>query len=239
MARLYYETSKRGYDNLWRKAKIRPNRASAARNVARRLNANRTRYEKAVPPGLPWYWLAITHNLESGGNFSRHVHNGDPLTARTRRVPAGRPVTGSPPFTWEESARDALELKGLHKIAEWPVSRCLYEFERYNGFGYVARRINSPYVWSFTDLYNRGKYVADGRFSATAVSQQCGAAATLKALIDLKYVSLTKPVIEPDKKEVIGLDKPISPVVKSLKPVKHPEWDVVGWLIVFVKGLFK
>ena len=40
----------------------------------------------------------------------------------------------------------------------------------------------SPYLWSFSNHYARGKYVADGHFSATAVSQQCGAALLLKRL---------------------------------------------------------
>lgn len=235
MPALQYETSKRGYSNLWNKASLRPNRVNSARSVARRLNGNRARYQKAATPGMPWFWPAIVHNLESGARFDKHMHNGDPLTARTRRVPAGRPKTGSPPFTWEESARDALELKGLDKIGDWPVSRCLFEFERYNGFGYVARRINSPYVWSFTNLYDKGKYVADGKFSASAVSQQCGAAATLKAMVDLKFVSLPSPAPTEAQKKTIQLDKPVSPIIKS---PKRPEWDVIGWLINFVKGFF-
>jgi len=40
----------------------------------------------------------------------------------------------------------------------------------------------TPYLWGFTDKYMKGKFVADGKFDANAVSQQCGAAAILKAL---------------------------------------------------------
>jgi cell wall-associated NlpC family hydrolase len=60
----------------------------------------------------------------------------------------------------------------------------LYKLEEYNGFGYRNLRpaIASPYLWSFSNHYARGKFVADGRFSPTAVSQQCGAAVLLKRL---------------------------------------------------------
>jgi lysozyme family protein len=202
---------------------------------------------------VPWWWVAITHNLESGANFKGHLHNGDPLTARTRQVPAGRPLTGTPPFTWEESARDALQLKGLFTQTDWNIARCLFEWERYNGFGYVARRINSPYVWSFTTLYDRGKYVADGKFDSMAVSGQCGAAATLKAMIELDIAKLPAPVITEAQKEAVQIDRPlpqttISPV--KPKPVRippivttpsatHPQWDIVGMIVNFVRGLLK
>ena len=187
---------------------------------------------------MPWWWVAITHNLESGADFSRHLHNGDPLTARTHQVPAGRPKAGSPPFTWEESARDALQLKNLDRVQDWSVARCLYEFERYNGWGYVARKINSPYVWSFTTLYSRGKYVADGKFSASAVSQQCGAAATMKAMEALKLITIGKPTMTEEQKQAVQIDKPLPPIVVS-PVVKRPDWDIVGWVVEFLKGFFR
>jgi lysozyme family protein len=40
----------------------------------------------------PWYALGIVHYLEGSCNFSKHIHNGDPLTARTWQVPSGRPL---------------------------------------------------------------------------------------------------------------------------------------------------
>jgi peptidoglycan hydrolase-like protein with peptidoglycan-binding domain len=46
--------------------------------------------------------------------------------------------------------------------------------------------VPSPYLWSFSNHYTRGKYVADGRFSPTAVSQQVGAAVLLKQLSGVK-----------------------------------------------------
>lgn len=235
-----YAESRRGYGNMWAKAKLKPERRAATQNVARRLNSNRARYEGAgAVTKTPWWWIAITHNLEASGSFGGHLHNGDPLTARTTHVPAGRPKTGSPPFTWEYSAEDALVMHDLHKVTSWELPRCLYEWERFNGFGYVARKVNSPYVWSFTDQYARGKYVADSKFDPFAVSQQCGAAATLMALVELNLAVIPAPVVTPEQAPAIDFDRSAPPVVKSPVATKTPEWDVIGWAINMLKGLFQ
>ena len=98
------------------------------------------------------------------------------------RVPAGYPKTGNPPFTWEQSAKDAMLLKGFGGQADWGVSRMLYRWEGYNGFGYSIRGLSTPYLWSFSQLYTKGRFVADHVFDPDAVSAQCGAAVLLKAL---------------------------------------------------------
>lgn len=181
-----YEKTQKGYANLWEAAQIKPKHRAAARTIAEKLKKSLAQYQAvAVAIGCPWWFVAIIHQLESSGDFKTHLHNGDPLTARTKQVPAGRPKTGSPPFNWTESALDALMLKNLDKVPSWEIPRCLYEWERYNGWGYFGK-INSPYVWSFTTLYDKGKYVADHVFDANAVSKQCGAAAILKTLIEIE-----------------------------------------------------
>lgn len=240
MTALVFETSKQGYANLWARAQLRPERRAAATAVARRISVSSARYASAALGRMPWWWVGIVHNLEAGGNFTKHLHNGDPLSARTTHVPAGRPIAGSPPFTWEESARDALAMRRLGTVDDWSTPRCLYEFEAYNGFGYVAKGINSPYVWSFTDQYARGKYVADGQFSATAVSEQCGAAAALKAMVEQNLAQLPAVVATPEQQKSLGIDMPLPPVVTS--PVKTaapiPRWDIVGMIINLLKRIF-
>ncbi len=92
------------------------------------------------------------------------------------------PSEGEPPFTWLDSARDALTLKKLDQVREWSLPCMLYLLEAYNCFGYRPRGVPTPYLWSFSNLYSRGKYVADGRFDPQAVSKQCGAAVLLRVL---------------------------------------------------------
>jgi len=150
----------------------------------RRLKQGQPNYELVEQElGIPWSFVGIIHAMECGFNFAGHLHNGDPLTARTVQVPKGQPKTGAPPFTWLQSAIDALRLKKLDQIGEWSVPRMLYQLEGYNGFGYRRRALPSPYLWSFSNLYTKGKFVKDGKFDPDAVSKQCGAGLMLKAIL--------------------------------------------------------
>lgn len=150
--------------------------------------SNQNRYEAVVKGwAVPWYVVGAIHNMESDMSFTRHLHNGDPLTARTIHVPAGRPVAGNPPFTWETSAVDALKLRGIDRIVDWSIPHMLLVVEGYNGYGYARKGINSPYLWAGSNQYGTapqiGKYVEDGKFDPTAVSNQIGAAVILRQFI--------------------------------------------------------
>ena len=152
----------------------------------------KSRYERVgAPLGIPWWFIAGIHMLESSFNFDTHLHNGDLLTSRTFRVPASRPAKWNPPNDWESSAQDALSGHGLGGQKDWSLPRALYRWEAYNGFGYRSRDIASPYLWSMSTIYRAGKFVGDGVFNATAVSQQCGAASVLKLLHQKGHVALT------------------------------------------------
>ena len=133
---------------------------------------------------MPWWFIACIHSHESGSSFSRHLHNGDPLTDYTKQVPAGRPQVGhGPPFTFEESAIDALTYEGFGKVLTWDFFHILYLLEKYNGFGYANRGINTPYIWSGTNHYTKGKFVKDGVFDANFVSKQVGIAIFLERMV--------------------------------------------------------
>jgi lysozyme family protein len=176
------------YTTLFARMKIRPERRAEIAAIGRRVRApgalaNYLAIETGA--GVPWFVTAIIHNLESSLRFDRHLHNGDPLTARTRRVPKGRPI-GTPPFSWQASALDALRLNKLHRWVDWSVPGIAFLLESYNGFGYRRNypHVQSPYLWSFSNIYTRGKYVRDGVFSASSVSQQCGGRVLLRHLMD-------------------------------------------------------
>ncbi len=173
------------YRELFQTLEISPNRFADVDRIIDRILPQRQRYQSVAGSlGTPWFFVSAIHNMESSLNFKAHLHNGDSLKARTHHVPAGRPPGGIPPFTWEESAGDALQMRGIDRIGEWSLERILYELEGYNGWGYRLhhQHVKSPYLWSFSNHYSKGKYISDGTWSDTAVSRQCGAAVVVKRL---------------------------------------------------------
>ncbi|WP_296679205.1 hypothetical protein [Novosphingobium sp.] len=174
------------YRSWFAAAALRPQHESSASWHLTMFRQSRSRYQSVSRRmGVPWYFIAAIHGLEASFNFRAHLHNGDfPLSRRTRQVPAGRPLTWLPPSEWEDSAADALRLMGFAGQSDWSLPRLLYRLEAYNGFGYRRAGRASPYLWSFSNLYERGKFVADGHFDPQARSQQCGAAVMLKLLED-------------------------------------------------------
>ncbi len=185
------ETLRKEYENLFNTCAIRPDRMREVERTVAALLGDKSRYEGAGGDlGIPWYFVGAIHNMEASRDFTRHLHNGDPLTARTVNVPAGRPKTGSPPFTWEESAKDALAMRGLGAETDWSLAGTLYQIEGYNGWGYRRQHphVLSPYLWCFSDHYTSGKYVADGTWSDTAVSRQCGAAVLLRRMAEIEEI---------------------------------------------------
>lgn len=168
---------------------------------AKLISFHRTQYEEISQEfRMPWYVVGLIHYRESDLNFRTHLHNGDPLTGPTIHVPAGRPP-GRGPFSFIESAIDALYMKKSRMPNDWTIEATLEFLERYNGFGYRNLRkspsgdirpstdptwtpapIPSPYLWSYSNHYTKGKFVADGRYSPIAIDQQIGCAPLLKFL---------------------------------------------------------
>lgn len=176
------------YERLFNTCVVRAEKIAEVARILGQIDANRSRY-KAVESslGIPWFFTAVVHNMEASLSFKGHLHNGDSLRARTFNVPENRPKTGEPPFSWEESAADALIMKRLSAETDWSLAGTLYQLERYNGWGYRSfhPEVPSPYLWSYSTHYSRGKYVADGTWSDTAHSAQCGAAVLLRRLAEL------------------------------------------------------
>jgi len=161
----------------------RPEHAADVTKRLKRIAASRPQYDLVEKQtGAPWWYVGIVHAMECDSDFTKHLHNGDPLSRPTVQVPAGRPPNWNPPGDWVASAVDAITYQGYAGQSDWSLARTLYRLEGYNGYGYYSRDINSPYLWSFSNLYTQGKFVADHKFDPTAVSSQCGAAVTLKAM---------------------------------------------------------
>lgn len=232
------------YKSLWESMEIKSSWKSQVYRKAKQIYANKDKYEEIAAlfsNGMPWYFIGIIHNLECGLDFSKHLHNGDSLARRTRRVPASRPKTHFGPFTFTESAKDALEMKGFDKVTDWSPEHMAYLFEKYNGFGYRYRRKTNPYLWSGSPHYTKGKFIRDHVFSASAVSEQIGCMPLLKAILDLDK---TEDYAEASKnsrrlKVVNTMDK-IIPVAgiggylswENLNQVKTFVNDNSGWIVL-------
>jgi len=72
--------------------------------------------DEASAPGqaLGQNIAALIHAMGCGFNFACHLHNGEPLTNRTKHVPAGQPQMGTL-FSWENSAMMHRLRRGLRQ----------------------------------------------------------------------------------------------------------------------------
>ena len=172
-------------EQRWKDATVRTSKQSTVRWTTKQIERNKSRYKNLEKDtGVAWWAIAVLHNMECSLSFNKHLHNGNPLTKRTYWVPKGRPKNGNPPFSFEESAKDALYYDNMHKVDWKDLTKSLDAFEGYNGWGYrkYHKDVPTPYLWSFTTIYTKGKYVSDGKWSSTAVSKQVGVCAILKEL---------------------------------------------------------
>jgi lysozyme family protein len=183
---------KKEYEDLYGSCIINPPRKAEVIKIREKIVANRAKYDAVeAAVGVPWYVTAVIHNMEGSLNFKTHLHNGDPLTAKTVHVPKGRPE-GKPPFKWEDSAIDALRLDNMTNVKKWTLATTLFKLEGFNGFGYRTRHpeILTPYLWSGSNHYTKGKFVADNKFDPDAVSEQIGAAVILHLMSFEKLIKI-------------------------------------------------
>lgn len=237
----YSSALKREYEERFAHMQIRPEYAVQVDAVVDRIERHMDEYravEQAT--GVPATVVGIIHIREASGRFDRHLHNGDPLTARTVQVPAGRPPKGSPPFRWADSAEDALTMPGhaLHKWDDWSVGGIAYVLERYNGFGYrlYHSTVPSPYLWGCTTEYSCGMYVADGQWDDNAVNRNPGGMAMLKRIMErgLPGAAAAEPATPPAddladvETAIAALESAAVPAQLALKKHGFYDGDVDG-----------
>mgnify|MGYP005818172379 CR=1 FL=1 len=225
----------------WAKARVT---RTGCDSVAKRLVGAKARYkeiEKAT--GVPWFIIAVIHERESGQDFTKQLAQGDPLNKVSTHVPKGR----GPFLNHRDDLpnRDAFYRGALDalidcapyaaKWKDWSPGGAMTLLEQYNGLGYANKGRPSPYVWSGTDQYVSGKYVADGVYSATAVDQQLGCAGLVLAMQKLdpsiKFGAPTAAV------PTIPAPKPTPAPVPA--PVKPSLANTINIIINAILGLFK
>lgn len=137
---------------------------------------------------IKWYHVALLYKLESNEplagktpSFDYYLGNGQSIYRRTTIVPVGR----GPFKTWEQGCWDAIEFKGLHLKKDWSIGEFLLLAESFNGTGYRKyHNMQSPYIFSGSNIYVKGKYPSDGKFDKNEVSSQIGVALYYKEIID-------------------------------------------------------
>jgi lysozyme family protein len=213
----------------WEKAKL--TRASEFTPVAARLAAPaaKTRYQAIeAKTGVPWFFIAVAHQRESSQDWSRSLAQGDPWNRKSSHVPAGR----GPFKSFEDAAVDALVNCAPYaaRNKDWSIGGLLTMLEQYNGLGYFNRGLPSPYIWSGTDQYVKGKYVADGKFDANTVDKQLGCAGLILAMqqIDpaIRFGTTAMPAVQ--------LQKPSPP-----SPVNPAKGGVGALIAGFLSSIFK
>ncbi len=228
------------YEREWHDAQLRPERLAGVMVAAKRILAGRDRYKEIEDVlGVPWPVIGIIHERESSCNFATHLHNGDSLKKRTVHVPAGRPLAGSPPFNWVESAIDALKMKAAEKFKVWTIGATGVFWEQYNGDGYFNRGLPSPYVLAGTDLYVKGKYVKDGKFDKNFVDPQPGAFALLLCLLKLDpsiQGEDAEPLIEVAAEKPITIAPPAPTPSTLSEATKSKTVHLTFWGTVFLKA---
>src|SRR5690348_5019656 len=126
--------------------------------------------------------LAAIDYRESGANPTRAIGQGDPWDRVSVHVPKGYG-----PFSSKVDA-DVFYLRLLdldEPAYPWTWSFACFECEGWNGFGYRSHGVRSPYLWGATNHQQRGKYVADGRWSSTQWDEQIGVVAIMTRMADL------------------------------------------------------
>jgi lysozyme family protein len=178
----------------WAAMKIPATKGTTFKSVADRLStpSAQARYkEVSAKTGVPWQVIAVIHEREASQRWDKQLGQGDPLNKKSTRVPKGR----GPFSSWEDGAIDALVNCAPHAASnkDWSIGGTLTLLEKYNGLGYAAKGVPSPYIWAGTDQYKSGKYVADHVYDPNHVDTQLGCAGLLK-FMGYKKDNVTPPI---------------------------------------------
>lgn len=175
------------YEDAFASMVVDPARKSIALNVAKHIASHKDQYVQiSKVTGVPWFMIGILHEREAGLNFASYLGDGEPLDHETHNAPKGR----GPFKDFFTGAVDALAHEGFDEIKDWSLGSILFHMEEFNGEGYHNHGLPSPYVWSWSNKYQSGKYDRDGHFVSTLVDAQIGGAIIMFSLLQLGILVL-------------------------------------------------
>ncbi len=103
--------------------------------------------------------------------------------------------------------------------------------------------LRDEYQWSYSNHYTKGKYVADGTFSLTAVSKQCGVAALLRRMAEIGTLQF-----KPDGTPITGVGKDntdgnalfdkFGPLIRFSKKERSPLVEELQKILNTFPGIF-
>lgn len=159
--------------------------------------------------GVPAVVQAAICERESGNDFTKNPAQGDPWNRASIHVPKNR----GPFRSWVDAAVDAFHDCDRLDVnsAPWSLPYACWKWEGYNGLGYRAHGVRSPYVVGGTNLQQRGKYVADGVFDQSHMDGQLG---TLP--VALRMIELVPPLAFGDAVAIASLPIVQAPPVQPL-----------------------
>ena len=153
---------------------------------ARRLLSDRAAYDEvSKATGVPSIWLMAINERESGGKLNTYLGNGQPLNRRTTLVPKGR----GPFRDWPTGSEDAIHYDHIDQTpldsGGWTWAWAMFLAENWNGLGPRMHGRRTGYLWSGTEHYNGGKYIADGEWDPSAHDEQLGVWCVMHAIATL------------------------------------------------------
>ncbi len=220
-------------------AQLRPSWKAAYERAAAHIMRKKDKYipvERAM--GIPWELVAALHWREASGSFSGVLHNGDKIIGtgrKTYRVPKGR----GPCAPWAEAAIDAIKSKKSVFPPKGDVEGVAWFAEVFNGMGYRNKGRVSPYLWSGTTLYTRGKYVSDGVYSSTAVDQQLGVMTLYMMLTGKTDRETSVPSVAPSRPEEMEKSRKVSLIARTKVAIQTALGTVATWFTADNLGLMQ
>lgn len=158
----------------------RPQAVEAAARSVLRLDDHYKELSRRT--GVPAALLGAIDYREDDNDPSRGIGQGDRWDRRSVNVPAGKG-----PFKSKLEA-DVFYVNYDHlndNSAPWTEAYACWKGEAWNGFGYRAHGVRTPYLWGSTNLQQPGRYVRDGKFDSSQMDSQVGIVPVWRRVIEL------------------------------------------------------